>query len=50
MPSLARFLAVVAIIGALIYGGLFALATFLDPKPREISVTVPQERFYKEPR
>ncbi len=47
MPSLARFLFVVSIIGAVIYGGLFALATFVNPKPREISVTVPADRFYK---
>jgi hypothetical protein len=48
MPSLARFLAVVAVIGALIYGGIFALANFVTPKPREISVNVPPDRFYKQ--
>jgi hypothetical protein len=47
MPSLARFLVVVGIIGGLLYAGVFALAT-LDPKPREISVPVPSDRFYKQ--
>lgn len=50
MPSLARFLFVIAIIGGVIYAGIFALATFIDPPQREISVPVPQDRFYKQPR
>jgi hypothetical protein len=44
MPSLFRFLAVVGILGGLIYGGIFALATFVQPKPREMSVTIPPEK------
>ena len=47
MPSLFRFLAFVAIAAAIIYGALFAAATFLDPKPREITVTVPPDKFLK---
>ena len=47
MPTLFRFLTVVGIIGGLIYGGILALATMGEPQPREITVTVPQERFYK---
>ena len=47
MPSLFRFLTVVAVIGGLIYGGIFALATFFDPQPREITVTVPPDKFQK---
>ena len=47
MPSLFRFLTVVAIIGGLIYGGIFALANFVNPKPREITVSVPPDRFLK---
>ena len=50
MPSLARFLVVVGIIGAIVYAGVFALATFVNPKPREISVPVPPDRFYKQQR
>ena len=47
MPTLLRFLTVVAVIGGLVYGGIFALATFFDPEPREITVTVPQDKFQK---
>jgi hypothetical protein len=47
MPSLFRFLTVVAVIGGLIYGGIFALANFVNPKPREITVSVPADRFLK---
>ena len=47
MPTLLRFLAVVAIIAGLIYGGLFALANFVTPKPREMTVFVPPEKFLK---
>lgn len=47
MPSLFRFLSVVAVIGGLIYGGIFALANFVNPKPREMTVSVPPDRFLK---
>jgi uncharacterized membrane protein len=48
MPSLLRFLAVIGIIAGIGYGIIFALAFLVDPKPREISVTVPPDRFYKQ--
>ncbi|HSR78463.1 MAG TPA: histidine kinase [Xanthobacteraceae bacterium] len=48
MPSLFRFLLVIGIIGGLGYGVIFALATFVNPQPREITVTVPPDRFYKQ--
>jgi hypothetical protein len=47
MPSLFRFLFVVAILAGLAYVVVFSLATFVDLKPREISVTVPQDKFLK---
>jgi hypothetical protein len=47
MPSLFRFLTVVAIIAGIVYGIIFALANFVNPKPREITVTIPQDRFLK---
>lgn len=47
MPSLIRFLTVVGIIGGLIYGGIYALANLVEPKPREMTVTVPPDRFLK---
>ena len=47
MPSLLRFLTVVVILGALVYGGLYSLAHFVQPKPREISVSIPPDKFFK---
>ena len=37
MPSLFRFLTVVAVIGGIVYGVIFALANFVNPKPREMT-------------
>jgi hypothetical protein len=47
MPSLFRFLTVVAVIGGIIYGAIFALANFVTPKPREMSVSIPADKFLK---
>ena len=47
MPSLFRFLTVVGVIGGLIYGGIFALANFVNPKPREMTISVSPDKFYK---
>jgi hypothetical protein len=47
MPSLFRFLAAVAIIAGVIYGGMLALTLLVQPQSREISVTIPQDRFSK---
>jgi hypothetical protein len=47
MPSLLRLLTVIAIIAATIYGGLYVLAHFVQPKPREISVSIPPDKFFK---
>jgi hypothetical protein len=48
MPSLLRFLAVIGTIAAIIFGAIYGLAYLVDPKPRDISVTVPPDRFYKQ--
>jgi hypothetical protein len=47
MPSLMRLLTVVGVIAALGYGAMFALATFVDPRTREMVVNVPPEHFVK---
>ncbi len=47
MPSLFRFLFIVAMIGVVVYGGMYALAHFVQPKPREISVSIPPDKFFK---
>ena len=48
MPSLIRFLIVIGVIFGLGYAAIFALATFINPKPREITVTVPPDKFVKQ--
>jgi hypothetical protein len=47
MPSLFRFLAVVAVIVGVAYGAIYALANFVKPSPREMTVTIPQDKFLK---
>jgi hypothetical protein len=47
MPSLFRFLTVVAVIVGVVYGALFALANFVNPKPREMSISIPADKFLK---
>jgi hypothetical protein len=47
MPSLLRFLAIVALVCGVVYVGLFALANFVKPKQREITISVPPEKFFK---
>ena len=47
MPSLLRILAIVAVLCGAVYGGLYALAHFVQPQPREITVSIPPDRFFK---
>lgn len=48
MPSLFRFLTLVAIVAGVIYGGMFLLAQFYNPAPREITVLIPPDRMSKQ--
>ncbi len=48
MPTLFRFLVVVAIIAGVVYGGMLALALLVQPQTREITVTIPPDRFAKQ--
>jgi phage shock protein PspC (stress-responsive transcriptional regulator) len=48
MPSLLRLLFILAVIFGAGYGVIYALAHLGAPKPREITVTIPQDRFYKQ--
>jgi hypothetical protein len=43
MPSLLRFLVVVGFLVGLTYGAIYALASFIEPTTREITVTVPRD-------
>jgi hypothetical protein len=47
MPSLIRLLMVVGLLGGAAYGAMFALANFVQPKQREMSITIPQQRLTK---
>lgn len=47
MPSLIRFLIIVGILAGLIYGGMIALVTFVEPQPREMTQTIPSARLNK---
>ncbi|KMO22699.1 histidine kinase [Methylobacterium indicum] len=44
MPTLFRFLVVVAVLAGIAFAAMFALATFVEPTPREISVTIPNAK------
>ena len=41
MPSTFRLLRNLALIAALVFTGIWALATFVEPSPREMTVNVP---------
>ena len=44
MPTLFRFLAVIAVLAGLGFAAMFALATFIEPESRDMSVTIPFNR------
>ncbi|MGE0847015.1 MAG: hypothetical protein AB7L41_12170 [Flavobacteriaceae bacterium] len=44
MPSLIRFLVFCGVLAGLVYGGMFALATLVQPKEREIVVRVDTDK------
>jgi hypothetical protein len=48
MPSLFRFLLVVVVVAGIGYGVMYVLASFVKPGTREMTVTVPPDRFYKQ--
>lgn len=41
MPSLIRFLVVAGIVSAVVFGGLYVMAVFFEPVPKETSTPVP---------
>jgi hypothetical protein len=47
MPSLFRFLVLLGMLGGLAYGAVFSLARYVELHPREITVTVPADKFVK---
>ncbi|MGH6811917.1 MAG: histidine kinase [Methylocella sp.] len=47
MPSLIRFLLIAGILAGIVYGGMIALVTFVEPQSREMSQTIPPARLNK---
>jgi len=48
MPSLLRFLVICAVLAGIVYGGMFALVTMVEPNQREMTVRIPANKL--EPR
>lgn len=44
MPSLMRFLTVLGAVAAIGFGAVYALGTFVSPRTREMTVTIPPAR------
>ena len=44
MPTLFRFLVIIGVIVGLVYGAMFALATYVEPKQGEITVRIPPDK------
>ncbi|CAA9343606.1 MAG: hypothetical protein AVDCRST_MAG90-2072 [uncultured Microvirga sp.] len=44
VPTVFRFFIVVAILAGIAFAGVFALATLVEPQPREMTVTIPSSR------
>ncbi len=47
MPSLFRFLLVIGLLGGIVYAGAVTLTRFVEPQPREMSVTISPDKFFK---
>lgn len=44
MPTLFRFVMTIAVLAGIVYGAMFALVMFVEPKQVELSVKVPLDR------
>ena len=44
MPTLVRFVVILAVLGGLTFAGMLALAYLVDPEPRDMTVTIPPAR------
>lgn len=49
MPTLFRLLITVLFLGGLVYAGMFALVTFVQPEPKPVSVRIPTRDLLGEP-
>ena len=44
MPTLIRFLTIIAVLAGIGYGAMFALVTLVEPNKGEMTVRIPAER------
>lgn len=44
VPTLIRFLVIVLVLGGLAFGAMYALATLVEPQPRDMTTTIPNNR------
>lgn len=44
MPTLIRFIVILCLIAAVVYGSMIALVVFVEPNQREMDVRIPNER------
>lgn len=49
MPTLIRFLVFCGVLTGIVYGAMYALTVFVEPRPREITIRVPTERVNPQP-
>lgn len=47
MPSLFRLLMVLGLLGGFAYGAMFALATFVQPQQRDMTISIPATKLNK---
>ena len=44
MPTLFRFIFIIAVLAGLAFAAMFALATLVEPESRDMTVTIPGSR------
>ncbi len=49
MPTLFRLLVTLGVIAGLVYGAMFALATYVEPRKGEMTVRIPPDRLNRAP-
>ncbi|HEV7436779.1 MAG TPA: hypothetical protein VGO22_18215 [Pseudorhizobium sp.] len=49
MPTLFRFLLILAVIAGIIYGSMLALVFLVEPRERDVTVRIPSERLNPAP-
>jgi len=48
MPTLFRLLITLIFLGSLVFAGMFALVSFVEPSPREVAVRIPTRELFGE--